>query len=130
MEKAITKICVLSDNNESTVETLLKKSFPGVSVDTLSSEGNYLHYIQGKNYSIILSECSLRNKNSLDVLAAIKKMGCEVPVIVLGECENEEIAIESMRALCPECIISETSIVSLRALSDGLKTASGYPFTA
>ena len=97
MEKVITKICVLSDNEESTVETLLQKSFPGVLVDTLSSEGNYLHTIRGKNYSIILSECSLKNKNSLDVLDAIQKMECEVPVIVLGECENEEIAIESMR---------------------------------
>ena len=74
MEKVITKICVLSDNDESTVETLFQKSFPGVLVDTFSSEGTYLHAIRGKNYSIIPSECSLKNKNSLDLLDAIQKM--------------------------------------------------------
>ena len=97
MKKTTAKILWVSDNYDPVIYNLLRKSFPDVEVYVVSPDSGYLNYIKEKNIQIILLECNLKGRNTIDVMEAIQKIGHEIAVIVLGECENEEIAIELMR---------------------------------
>jgi len=97
MEKTTANILWVSDNFDPVIYNLLRKSLPDVEVYVVSPDSGYLNYIKDKNIQIILLECNLKGRNTIDVLEAIQKIGHDILVIVLGECENEEIAIELMR---------------------------------
>ena len=97
MKKTTAKILWVSDNYDPVIYNLLRKSLPDVEVYVVSPDSGYLNYIKEKNIQIILLECNLKGRNTIDVMEAIQKIGHEIAVIVLGDCENEEIAIELMR---------------------------------
>jgi len=99
MEKAITKVLLIDDSFEhvSFVEQTVKEGFPKVSTDAALSQSDLHKHIEENHYSLILLKCALTWGTAQDIVASIHQKGHDSPVVVLGDCEREEAAVELMR---------------------------------
>ncbi len=99
MEKAITKVLLIDDSFEhvSFIEQTVKAGFPQVSTDTALSQSDLHKHIEENHYSLILLKCALTWGTAQDIVASLHQQGHDSPVVVLGDCEREEEAVELMR---------------------------------
>ena len=99
MEKAITKVLLIDDSFEhvSFVEQTVKEGFPQASTDAALSQSDLHKHIEENHYSLILLKCALTWGTAQDIVASIHQQGHDSPVVVLGDCEREEEAVELMR---------------------------------
>ena len=99
MEKTISKVLLIDDSFEhvSFVEHTVKEGFPQISIDTALSPSDLHKHIQENHYSLILLKCNLQWSTARDIVTSIHNEGHESPVVVLGDCEREEEAVELLR---------------------------------
>ena len=99
MEKAISKVLLIDDNLEhvSFVKHIVKDRFPSVSIDGIVSQSELHKHLEENHYSLILLKCTLKWGTAGDIVTFIHQKGHDSPVVVLGDCEREEEAVDLMR---------------------------------
>lgn len=99
MEKTISKVLLIDDSFEhvSFVERTIKEGFPQLPIDTALSPSDMHKQIQENHYSLILLKCTLKWGTPREIVTSIHNEGHDSPVVVLGDCEGEEEAVELVR---------------------------------
>ena len=99
MEKAITKVLLVDDSPDhaSFIEHTVKKVFQEIEVAIVTSPSEYRTQLEEKSHSMVLLKCTLQWKSARSLLEDLQKNEYDIPVVVLGECETEEVAIDLMR---------------------------------
>ncbi|MDX1778270.1 MAG: PAS domain S-box protein, partial [Thermodesulfobacteriota bacterium] len=99
MEKTISKVLLIDDSFEhvSFVEHTIKEVFPQISIDTALSLSDLHKHLQKNHYSLILLKCTLKWGTARDIVTSLHNEGHESPVVVLGDCEREEEAVQLLR---------------------------------
>jgi PAS domain S-box-containing protein len=99
MAEEMNRILLADDtaDHASFVMQTVNARFPSVAVDTALSKARFLELLGGKSYSLMLVKCTLGWERAGDILKYCIKSGHDLPVIIIGDCEHEEGAIELMR---------------------------------
>ena len=99
MEKAITTVLLVDDSPDhaSFIEHTVKSVFQEAEVAIATSPSDYRTQLKEKNYSMVLLKCTLQWESARSLLEDLQKNELDIPVVVLGECESEEVAIDLMR---------------------------------
>jgi PAS domain S-box-containing protein len=99
MEKAITTVLLVDDSPDHAafIERTVKSVFQKAEVAIATSPSDYRTHLQEKNYSMVLLKCTLQWESARSLVEDLHKNALDLPVVVLGECESEEVAIDLMR---------------------------------
>ena len=99
MEKAITRVLLVDDSPDhaSFIARTVKSAFQGIDVAIATSPSDYRTQLKEKNYSMVLLKCTLQWESARSLAEDLQKKALDIPVVVLGECESEEVAIDLMR---------------------------------
>jgi PAS domain S-box-containing protein len=99
MEKAITKVLLVDDSSDhaSFIEHTVKKVFQEIEVAIATSPLDYRTQLKEKSHSMVLLKCTLQWGSARSLLESLQENLFDIPVVVLGDCESEEVAIDLMR---------------------------------
>ena len=99
MEKAITKVLLVDDSYDhaSFIAHTLKEVFQETEIAIAASPSDYRTQLKEKNHSLALLKCTLQWGSAPSLLADLQSGECDMPVVVLGDCESEAVAIDLMR---------------------------------
>ena len=99
MEKTISRVLLIDDSFEhvSFVEHTVKEGLPQILIDTALSLSDLHKHIEENHYSLILLKCTLKWGTARDIVTSLHHEGQDSPVVVLGDCQKEEEALELLR---------------------------------
>jgi PAS domain S-box-containing protein len=76
----------------------LSRDFPDLQLRTVSDADGFARAVDAGDFDLVITESQLSWGNGLDVLKAVKTHWPDRPVIMLTESQNEEVALQLMRA--------------------------------
>jgi len=92
---------LLVDDDEATVELstrFLERELTDVSVTGLTDPVMVAEHVREREYDCIVSDYDMPDLNGLDLLAALREDGCQVPFVLFTGKGNEEIASQAISA--------------------------------
>jgi DNA-binding NtrC family response regulator len=98
----------------------------GILYDEAGDGVEALYRIKVQDYDAILSDIKMPNMNGIDLMANLKKLSCETPLVVLTGCSELEMVREAMRLgavdfLDKPCSAEELKSVLFRAIEIGVR---------
>lgn len=94
------RVLLIEDNDADTEMAVhaLKQWYPGAEVDIAGSRKQFNEMMRGQNYDIALADYHLPDWTGMDALRELRRLGLDMPLIVLTGTLGDERAVECIKA--------------------------------
>ena len=109
----MTKLLLVEDSptQAAQVTALFKAQHPDIAVDVVTTGAACLKELARASYRLILLDYVLPDRNGLELLAEIRKLGCTSPVIFVTGAGDEQIAVEAMKAGAADYVTKSSDFI-------------------
>jgi DNA-binding NarL/FixJ family response regulator len=101
------------------IKGLLEKEFPDIRVTEFDGKTSVVNRICGANWTFVVLDMNLPDRNGLDILKAVKASGNNVPIVVFSLYAEDQYAARALRAGAKAYIAKDRPA---RDLMDAIRT--------
>ncbi len=101
---------LLAEDNEDhalLAKRALESSGDDIDVSFASDGEEALKALKGRSFSMILSDYRLPRRSGLDLLKDLKRIGADIPLVIITSQGNEKVAVEAMREGAYDYIVKD-----------------------